>query len=201
MSTLIASLVFEDREVHLDQRVTTIGRSQGNDVVVSEIYVSSTHAEIERQGDDFVLRDLNSTNGTYVNGHETREPYVLRNGDKVSLAKVCNFTFRSDKTTALLPEKRGLHIDENMRRVTVDGCDVNLSQLQYRLVRCLHEKAGQPCSRDEIITHVWGGSGVGISDAAIDSLVNRVREHIAAIDPDHEYIVTMRGYGFRLQNK
>jgi len=194
-------LVFEDREVPLTQDVITIGRSQGNDVVVSETYVSSTHAEIKRTRDGYILRDLDSRNGTCVNGREIRKPYILKNGDKVSLARTCHFAFFSERTTAFLPGRRGLHVDEKTREVTVDGRKVPLSLLQYRLVRFLYDNAGRSCSRDEIIQHVWRGSGMGISDAAIDSLVNRVRDSIAGVDPDHDYIVTIRGYGFMFQNK
>ncbi len=42
---------------------------------------------------------------------------------------------------------------------------------------------------------------MGISEQAIDALVRRLRDRIAAMDPDHAYIVTVRGHGFRLENR
>jgi DNA-binding response OmpR family regulator len=42
---------------------------------------------------------------------------------------------------------------------------------------------------------------MGISEQAIDALVRRLRDRISAVDPDHAYIVTVRGHGFRLENR
>jgi DNA-binding response OmpR family regulator len=38
----------------------------------------------------------------------------------------------------------------------------------------------------------------GVSDQAMDALVRRLRERVGELDPDHQYIVTVRGHGFRL---
>jgi len=52
------------------------------------------------------------------------------------------------------------------------------------------------------VEYVWGEEeALGVSEQAIDALVRRLRERIAAIDPGHKYIVTVRGHGFRLENR
>jgi len=55
------------------------------------------------------------------------------------------------------------------------------------------------CSRDEIVEAVWPEvAEEGVSDQAIDALVRRLRERIGEMDTGHQYIVTVRGHGFRL---
>lgn len=49
-------------------RSVTIGRSPKNDIVIDDRYVSSCHVEIRRRGEDWELRDVGSTNGTYIDG-------------------------------------------------------------------------------------------------------------------------------------
>jgi DNA-binding response OmpR family regulator len=50
-----------------------------------------------------------------------------------------------------------------------------------------------------VVAAVWPGDHAeGISDEAIDALVRRVRLRFRKLDPEHEYIVTVRGYGFKL---
>ena len=60
--------------------LTTIGRSSGNDIRIQDRLASSKHARIRRDGNDWILEDLKSTNGSLVNG-EKRERCVLREGD------------------------------------------------------------------------------------------------------------------------
>ncbi len=61
-----------------------IGRSSESDLVLAEAGVSRKHAAIEERDGRFVVRDLDSTNGLYVNHHFTRE-FALQDGDKVAI--------------------------------------------------------------------------------------------------------------------
>ena len=55
--------------------------------------------------------------------------------------------------------------------------------------------------RQKLITNVWGDKeAVGVSDQALDALIRRLRDRLAAVDPTHSYIITMRGHGIRLDN-
>jgi pSer/pThr/pTyr-binding forkhead associated (FHA) protein/pimeloyl-ACP methyl ester carboxylesterase len=67
-------------EVPLTADVTTLGRGSDCHVVVESRDVSRTHAQIERVGDGFRLRDLQSSNGTWMNGRRI-EHQMLQNGD------------------------------------------------------------------------------------------------------------------------
>jgi hypothetical protein len=61
---------------------TSMGRSRRNDIVVPEDAASAQHCRIDREGDSYVLHDLGSTNGTWVNGTRT-ERAVLQHGDRL----------------------------------------------------------------------------------------------------------------------
>jgi pSer/pThr/pTyr-binding forkhead associated (FHA) protein len=67
-------------ELSLDQDSYTIGRTTGNELILDYLKVSRNHARIERKGDDFILRDLQSTNGTRIGGDRV-EQHLLQDGD------------------------------------------------------------------------------------------------------------------------
>jgi len=70
----------------LDAERTTAGRSPQADIFLDDVTVSRQHAEFVRDGHHFVVRDVGSLNGTYVN--RTRiEQAVLRGGDEVQIGK------------------------------------------------------------------------------------------------------------------
>jgi hypothetical protein len=75
------NLVFE-----LEQDSYTIGREAGNEIVIEDPQVSRRHATLTRQGATYLLEDIGSTNGTYVNGKRVTAPVVLANGDMIGLA-------------------------------------------------------------------------------------------------------------------
>lgn len=64
----------------------TIGRKPENDIQVDNLAVSGLHAAVERVGDDVILEDLHSTNGTIVNG-QLIQRHVLKNHDVIELGK------------------------------------------------------------------------------------------------------------------
>ncbi|MCL5291040.1 MAG: FHA domain-containing protein [Actinobacteria bacterium] len=81
-----ATLQFPDaKKVYpLSAERTTIGRAAANDVVIPDQSVSRRHAEIVRMGNERILRDLSSRNGTFLNGHKVYE-HTLKSGDKIRI--------------------------------------------------------------------------------------------------------------------
>src|SRR5512143_1042204 len=75
------NLVFE-----LDLDSYAIGREAGNEIVIEDPQVSRRHAQLTRQGTSYVIEDIGSTNGTYVNGKRVTAPVLLANGDMIGLA-------------------------------------------------------------------------------------------------------------------
>jgi hypothetical protein len=81
------SLALPDgNRVTLGDEPVTIGRTPDCDVVLSDTNVSRRHAEVRRKGEDFVLLDLGSTNGSKVNGARVSER-ALTDGDEITLGK------------------------------------------------------------------------------------------------------------------
>jgi len=64
----------------------TIGRHEDNGIVIDNLAVSTFHARIDKTGPDYILTDLQSTNGTYVN-NEKATSIKLRNGDNILIGK------------------------------------------------------------------------------------------------------------------
>jgi len=76
-----------------------------------------------------------------------------------------------------------------------------LSASQFRLLEVLFDNQGRVVTRPSLVSTVWGeGQAFEISEQALDALVRRLRDRISRIDPTHEYIVTVRGHGLRLEN-
>jgi hypothetical protein len=70
----------------LDADVTRAGRHPDSDIFLDDITVSRRHAEIVRAGDSYILRDVGSLNGTYLN-RERIEEAKLSNGDELQIGK------------------------------------------------------------------------------------------------------------------
>ena len=76
-----------------------------------------------------------------------------------------------------------------------------LSVSQFQLLEMLYDHQGNVVTRTALIEKVWGeDNAVGVSEQALDALVRRLRDRLAMVDPNHQYIVTVRGHGLRLDN-
>ncbi len=73
----------------------TIGRDASNGIQINDAEMSRRHARLQFQGGKYVIEDLGSTNGTYVNGQRLAAPYVLRTGDVVSFGEQIVLGFES----------------------------------------------------------------------------------------------------------
>lgn len=193
------------KEIPLTQDVLTIGRSADSDIVIDDRLASRSHAQLEREHGQYVIADCGSRNGTFVNGQRISERYVLRDGDEIQIGlEYAALYIDPEATGALVTEAlvrgRGLWVDRETREVWVRGKKLRppLSKAQFRLLTLLQETPGRVYSRDEIVRSVWPMDAEGaVSDETIDALVGRLRRRIRAADPDHQYIVTVRGHGFK----
>ncbi|NSW52680.1 MAG: FHA domain-containing protein [Anaerolineae bacterium] len=205
-------------EIH---RSLLIGRDPVCDIVIPTREVSREHARLVQDRQGVLLEDLGSKNGTYRNGERIREPIYLLDGDMIQVAMVQGFVYLASDATLPLDlsdlsqaakgysqpqsmfETQGiLRLDVRARRVFIREIELDppLSGNQFRLLEQLYRAPGEVVTRAELITAVWGHDALGISEQALDALVRRLRERLAEIDPQHEFIVTVRGHGLRLEN-
>lgn len=82
-----------DETFTLQEGITTIGRSEQNDIAIADPEVSRRHARITFQDGAFLLEDLGSTNGTFVNGRRLNTPTPLKDGDIIYLGETIQLDF------------------------------------------------------------------------------------------------------------
>jgi len=183
-----------------------LGRETTCDVVVSDRQISRFHARLTPTPEGVMLEDLGSKNGTYHNGVALTAPVVLQDGDRLAVGIAQQFTYlTSDATMPLLDGGRPgrLIMDQKARRVWVrqQQLEPPLSAQQFRLLWLLYDNQGQVLTRPDLVAAVWSSDqSVGVSDQALDALIRRLRDRLAALDPTHQYIHTVRGHGIRLDN-
>lgn len=79
----------------LDGDVVVIGREATNGVSINDAEVSRRHSQLSFQGGKYIVTDLGSTNGTYVNGQRITGQHVLVPGDVISLGEQISFSFET----------------------------------------------------------------------------------------------------------
>ncbi|MDB4989816.1 MAG: domain containing protein [Myxococcaceae bacterium] len=82
-TVVIAEKEGAERRVTFTEAEVTIGRVPGNDVVLPKGNVSKRHSRIVLKDNRFIVVDLKSTNGTFVNGRKITSPLVVKEGDKI----------------------------------------------------------------------------------------------------------------------
>ena len=187
-----------------------IGRGQDCDLVLLDRQVSRHHARIRRTAEGYLLEDLGSKNHTHLNGESIESEVLLQDGDEIQVALAIRLTFIGSEATLPLSVDEvvrfgigRLRMEVQAHRIWVNEKEVDppLSPPQFRLLELLYRSSGKIVTRDEIASHVWPGTdGIGVSDQAIDALIRRLRDRIFEVDPEHKYVITVRGHGFRLEN-
>src|ERR1700756_5317952 len=72
-----------ERKESFDKSEINVGRVQGNDLMLPKGNVSKRHARLLYRDGRFIVTDLKSTNGTYVNGRKIAQATIVREGDKI----------------------------------------------------------------------------------------------------------------------
>lgn len=81
------------QEFRLEARPLILGREPLNDIPLKDPEVSRRHARLTPQDDSFLIEDLGSTNGTFVNGRRVATPTLLKHGDVVDLGETVSLIF------------------------------------------------------------------------------------------------------------
>jgi len=101
------------KEVQITKDKTTLGRRPYNDIVIDNLAVSGEHAVLQMVGADIFIEDLNSTNGTYINGKAVKKQ-LLQHNDTVEIGKykiryMVDESSEYEKTMIMRPGSSGLH--------------------------------------------------------------------------------------------
>jgi pSer/pThr/pTyr-binding forkhead associated (FHA) protein len=200
----------------LSGETTTIGRPTHDhtpDIKLNDPQVSRNHAEIHYRNGTFWLRDKGSTNGTTLNGKplEKEKDYPLTDNSTIGIAIIKNtpraeLLFRQTQDAIVAPVEQPtrnypwLNIDDGRKEVRIDNKLVPLPPKEYSLLLLLYRKAGNVCSRDEIIATVWAEvhDPGAVSDATVDQLVHRLREKIEPVPSNPVHIVSKKRFGYLL---
>lgn len=103
---LSAGMTGRTQELKVDK--TTVGRLEDNTFQIAEASVSSHHCEVLLRGSDVVVRDLNSTNGTFINGEKVTEK-AIKPGQILRLGQV---ELRLETDAPAAPMKK--HLDQTL---------------------------------------------------------------------------------------
>ena len=82
------TLPFKIKEVYSLAEDITIGRSNKSTIMIKDPYISKNHLSIVKDEGEYFLEDLNSANGTFVNGDRIMDVVRLNNGDTIRLGQV-----------------------------------------------------------------------------------------------------------------
>lgn len=101
------------RELVVDRPSIRIGRGSGNEITLQDDQASRQHAEITQQGNQYFVRDLGSTNGTFVNGQRISGAQPLQPGDQIRVGETTlGFQPAAAAAAAPAPAARGWESDQ-----------------------------------------------------------------------------------------
>jgi pSer/pThr/pTyr-binding forkhead associated (FHA) protein len=189
------------------------------DISFSSLYISKKHAVIGFVNNQFTIVDLGSKHGTQINDSavEQNKPYILGNGDRISLAReeavlifnnlnepelgeTVDFT-RSNISRAKLPQD-SLAINLDRREILINGKPIYLSGKDIELLLFLYQNRNKATSYNEIKSKIWPerlfDAGTNIPDVGIDeitALVYRLRKRLGM---QGQRIKTIPRFGYML---
>lgn len=189
----------------------SIGRSVTNDLVVDSPKISRSHLKIiVSQDESYHAQDLGSANGTMLNGRalEKAQEYHLRAGGELQLAGILHIKFTDFGATFVAPETLtvfGLSLSHSDRAVWVQGREgdgFKLSNSEHKFLSLLMESYPDHVTHAVLGQAIWEYVPNDPDDEkrtrdALFNIAKRLRERLQIVDPDYEYIETVRKWGSR----
>jgi two-component system, OmpR family, response regulator BaeR len=96
------------------------------------------------------------------------------------------------------PLETGLALDDAGFKASVGGKDLNLTAIEFQLLKVLAAHPGRIYTRDQLIDAMYRDERV-VSDRTVDSHIKKIRRKIAALQPDHEVIHSLYGVGYKYE--
>lgn len=82
------SLPFKVEEYYVVENFISLGRGNDNKIIIKDPYISKKHFKIVKDEENYYLEDLNSANGTYLNGERLMDVVELKNGDRITTGQL-----------------------------------------------------------------------------------------------------------------
>ena len=102
------------------------------------------------------------------------------------------------ENSSALTGPNGLRLDLECRELRLGDVPVELTRLEFDLLHMLLLNAGRVLTRERLLEEVWGYDFAG-DTRAVDSAVKRLRARLRAIDPQSDYIESVRGLGYKFK--
>jgi DNA-binding transcriptional regulator YiaG len=182
---------------------TTIGRGADNGVVVASDHASRYHARVSWDGRQYVVEDLGSKNGTFVDGEAVTGRRPLQHGDVVTLADLTDLalTFDAGGETVTVGREAlpagGLWVDTRAEEVWLRGRALDLPPAEYRALALLYERAGEVVDTATLAVHTWPELGDATSVEAVVHLIGELRQKIELSPATPRFLLSGPG-GYRL---
>jgi pSer/pThr/pTyr-binding forkhead associated (FHA) protein len=195
-------------QIEWSKPVLSIGRDHANDIVIDHPLASRRHARLEHDENGYLVRDLDSTNGTYVDGERIAGARTLHNQTRIWIADT-EILFNDPEATQKGPlpveilkriqsSDEALRVDSRTKEVYVHGDLLSppLTVKEFQLLELLYSHKGEVISKEEIARGVWDYEVYDFN--AIDALVYRLRQRIERDPGNPRFLVTVRGFGYKL---
>lgn len=95
-------------------------------------------------------------------------------------------------------QAQGLVLDENRYQATLDGKDLELTAVEFKLLHFLAAHPGRLYGRQQLMDHIYPDERI-VSDRTIDSHIKKLRKKIAAASPNHSFIHSVYGVGYKFE--
>ena len=105
---------------------------------------------------------------------------------------------RRGKRGAAAPHETGLLLDDAGYKATIGGKDLDLTAVEYQLLKVLVAQPGRIYSRDQLMDAMYRDERV-VSDRTVDSHVKKIRKKISDVVPDREIIHSVYGVGYKYE--
>ena len=206
--------------VRIEHDRTVIGRGANADLVLNDTVASRQHAEIVgacEAGIELRLRDLASTNGTFLNGSQIESDQLLQDGDKIRIGKhLLKFAMLDEVEVAALvthqspaveDHKRALdtsdqllafspfHITLDVDLLYRDDAVVPLEPRAVRVLRYLAEHHERVVSKEELLQAVW--PDVFTTDGVLKKAISQARRALCDDAKASRFIETYHRRGYR----
>lgn len=178
MATFLVHRPDEESQVFkLDKDLITVGRREDNDIVLADMFVSRNHAEVGKKENRFVIKDLKSRYGTFVNGDRVAEK-ELSYGDEIQVGNTL-ITFVDEQTLDRIPEKKGtarkmgarIDVEEQIRQVKLQIAKGDKKESVLETVAALEQGFAE---HQAILSEAEKGKEVASTLCEVSKIINYV---------------------------